>query len=582
MKDGVDRQRVVIRQLSATPSARTAIESSRPAEPPQSPLSTTVNEAGRLPPETSPASPPVMADAPGGAARTVSLFRYAPGVLLLVIVIAGAGNRADPDLWGHLRFGQAILTQRHIVLNDVYSYSAPGHPFLNHEWLTDVVMALLYDHLGVAGLKLWKFGCAAATILLIAMGLADTGATPSVRLNTLVTAALALMPQMMFRPQVFTFCLFAAILVLLGRHNYRGTAPLWMAVPLVAVWANLHGGFILGIAALGVYAGVVGAQDLIGGAGIARAARLGILTIAATAASLLTPYGIGLWKAVIHALGNPLTRNIVTDWQPLLFALERQWSAEHLGVVYYLCVLGLIAAMVITFVITPRGGDLPLVAIAVLMSAAAFTAVRNMPIAVIACAAPVARHTWLIFTGMRERDARAAAQSPPSDHSGVNQWLAAVLAAVVAITSGLFSTRIMMEPGYPGGALSFMRRHALRGNLLGAFGWGDYLIWHMAPGSKVFIDGRYDTVFPLQVIRDYAVFYFDLPGAAQVLSAYPHDFVLIPPRSPVYRRLEQDPDWKLVYQDQNAVLFARANSAAAKIPDVPVEVIAPERSYFPG
>jgi hypothetical protein len=525
----------------------------------------------------------VTADAPAGAARTVSLLLYAPGVLLLVIVIAGAGNRADPDLWGHLRFGQAMLTQHQIVLNDQYSYSAPGHPFLNHEWLTDVVMALLYNHLGVAGLKLWKFGCAAATVLLIAMGLAETGATSSVRLNTLTATALALMPQMMFRPQVFSFCLFAAILVLLGRHNYRGAAPLWIAVPIIALWANLHGGFIIGIAALGVYAGAVGIQDLIAGVGIARGARLGMLTIAATAATLLTPFGISTWEAVTHALRNPLTRNMVTDWQPLLFAFERQWSAEHLGVIYYLCVLGLMAAMAITFVKTPRGGDLPLAAIAVVMSAAAFTAVRNMPLAVIACAAPVARHAGLILTGMRERDLPTKAKSArPPDRSGVNQWLAVALAAMVAISSGLFSARILVEPGYPGGAVSFMQQHALRGNVLGAFGWGDYLIWHMAPDSKVFIDGRYDTVFPQQVIRDYAVFYFDLPGAVRVLSAYPHDFVLIPPRSPVDHRLEQDPEWKLVYSDQTASLFARANSAATKIPGVPVEGIAPKRRYFPG
>jgi len=248
-----------------------------------------------------------------------------------------------------------------------------------------------------------------------------------------------------------------------------------------------------------------------------------------------------------------------------------------------LCVLGLMAAMAITFAKTPRGGDLPLAAIAVLMSAAAFTAVRNMPLAVIACAAPVARHAWLICAGMRERDEPAKTESErPPDSSGINQWLAAVLAAMVAISSGLFSARIMAGPGYPAGAISFIRQHALRGNLLGAFGWGDYLIWHMAPGSKVFIDGRYDTVLPQRVIRDYAVFYFDSPGATQVLAAYPHDFVLISPKSPVYRFLEKNPDWKLIYRDQTAVLFARAHSAAAKIPGVPVEGTAPKRSYFPG
>ena len=516
------------------------------------------------------------------AAHTVSLLRYAPGVVLLAIVIAGAEQRADPDLWGHLRFGQAVLVQHHLILNDPYSYSAPGHRWLNHEWLTEIMMALLYNHLGAAGLKLWKLGCAAATVLLVAAGMAETGAAPSMRLNTLIVAAVALMPQMQFRPQIFTFSLFAAILALLGRHNYRGGSPLWLAVPLIALWANLHGGFIIGLAALALYTAVVAIQDLTGGKGVDRSVYLAILTINATAATLLTPYGLGTWEAVAHALRNPLTRNLITDWQPLWFALGQQWRAEHLGVIYYLCVIGLMAAMAITFTLRPHGYDLPLVAIAVLMSAAAFTAVRNMPLAVIACASPVARHASLIFVGPRRGGAPAAeGKEAVPERSGVNEWLAAILALVVAVSSGMFRPRIEAGPGYPDGAVSFMRRYALQGNLLGAFGWGEYLIWHLAPGSKVFIDGRYDTVFPLRVIRDYAVFYFDLPGAVQVLSRYPHDFVLIPPDSMACGMMQRTPGWKIIYRDANSVLFARADSPAAALSGKPETGGAARQLYFP-
>jgi hypothetical protein len=516
-------------------------------------------------------------------ASAVPLSRYAPGVLLLAIAIAAAGQQVDPDLWGHVRFGQTVLSQHRLMFYDSYSYSAPGHLFLNHEWLSDIVMAFLYNHLGVVGLKLWKFGCAAATILLLAAGMAETGATPSVRMNTLIAAAVALMPQMQFRPQIFTFCLFAAILLLLARHNYRGAGPLWLAVPLMALWANLHGGFIIGLAALGIYTGVVGIGDLIAGAGIARALRAGLVTIAAAAATLLTPYGLGIWESVLHALRNPFTRNVVTDWQPMLFAIVRQWNAGHLGVVYYLCVIGLIAAMAITFARTPRGGDLPLVTIAALMSAAAFTAVRNMPLAVIACAGPIARHAWLISRRTRDRKAGIAGESSgvPA-HSGVNQWLAGALAMMVAVSSGMFSALIAVGRDYPAGAVAFMHRRGLRGNLLGAFGWGDYLIWHMAPDSKVFFDGRYDTVYPQRIIRDYVVFYFDLPGGARVLSEYPHDFVLIPPNSMANGLMRRTPGWKAIYRDAASVLYARVNQPAeSQAGGGPETGSTPRRQYFP-
>jgi hypothetical protein len=517
------------------------------------------------------------------AQEAIPLVRYAPGVLLVVIAIVAAGQQVDPDLWGHIRFGQAVLAQHHLVLKDPYSYSAPGHLWLNHEWLTEVLVAWLYNHVGVTGLKLWKFGCAAGTILLLADGMSETGAAASVRLNTLTAAALALMPQMEFRPQVFTFLLFASLLALLARHNYRGTAPLWLAVPLLGLWANLHGGFIVGLASLGVYTAIVAIQDLIDQKGIRCTTQLIILTIGATAATLLTPYGFGTWEAVMHALHNPLTRNVITDWQPLLFALRSQWSIGHLGVIYYLCAIALIATMVITFAMTPQGGDLPLVAIAMLMSVAAFAAVRNMPLAVIACAAPISRHFYLIFERRRVADTLAGAEiERASARSGVNQWVAAALAGAVVISSGLFSPRLSIGSDYPAGAVAFMRRNHLKGNILDAFGWGEYLIWHTAPESKVFFDGRYDTVFPQQIIQDYVVFYFDLPGGARVLSAYPHDFVLIPPQSAAASLMKMMPGWKVIYRDANSVLYARDDSPAAHLGDSHLEEGAvASRLYFP-
>ena len=232
-----------------------------------------------------PDSPPIL-DTAVRAPRS-SLLHYSPALVLVLIAIADAGRVTDPDLWGHVRFGQAVLAGHRLVLHDPYSYTAPGHLWRNHEWLTEIVMALVYNALGVVGLKLWKLACPTATIVLLSLGMAETGATPGIQLNTLLVGAVALMPQMEFRPQIFTFALFAAMLLLLAHHNYRGSAPLWLAIPIMALWGNLHGGFIMGLVALAVYTGVVALQDMIGGYGGARATRLAIITVAAALATLL-------------------------------------------------------------------------------------------------------------------------------------------------------------------------------------------------------------------------------------------------------------------------------------------------------
>jgi hypothetical protein len=534
--------------------------------------------------------------------RATSLLRYAPGLVVLVIVIADSGQMTDTDLWGHIRFGQAVIAQRHLILRDPYSYTAFGQQWSNHEWLTEVVMAAAYNAIGVVGLKLWKFACVAATMLMVAMGLAETGASPSVQLNTFTLVAIATMPQMEFRPQLFTFMFLAAMLALLARHNYRGLAPLWLLFPMMALWANLHGGFIMGIVVIAIYAGVTAIEDLIRGAGLSLGLRLGALATAGLIATMITPYGLETWSPVFHALRNPMTRIAVTDWQPLAFAIIRQWHANPAGVIYLLCGVGMLLAFVITFALEPRGGGLPLTVIAAVMSIAAIVAVRNLPLAIIACALPVARHSAALLD--RKRSHRGAAEThaqvevsnsdretigvgagfdPSYQRSATSPWLALAVAVMLAIYSGLFSSRLRDDKPYPIGAVTFMRDHDLRGNILGDFGWGEYLIWHVAPASKVFIDGRYDTVYPYGIIDQYINFYFDRGDAKTILSAYPHDFVLIPSASRAFALMQRQPGWKLIYRDADSALFARYGSPASRIlptSDVPVASV-PKAAYFP-
>lgn len=514
--------------------------------------------------------------------RRVSLFHYAPALLLLVIVVADGAQFADPDLWGHIRAGQAILEQGHIILRDTYSYSAFGQLYRNHEWLTEVLMALIYNHGGVIGLKLWKFTCAALTFGFLAAGLSETGASATVQLYVLMCTSVALTLEMQFRPQLFTYLLFTTLLMILARHNYRGSARIWLMIPIMALWANLHGGFVIGIATLGIYTAVVGMQDLIAEKGLKRTLRLALITLAATLVTLVTPWGISLWHEVIRPVFSPAIRTLIVDWHPLSLALAEQWKRSHLGVLFYFFVFGLMGASAITFALTPKGGDLPLVAIAAVMSLAAFSAARNIPLAAIALTLPVARHGSLVVGRLRER---AAAQGvrfeAEPDRSRVNQWLVGAVAIALGISFGLFSPELRTFGVYPTGAVAFMQRHGLAGDVLNDFNWGGYLIWHLTPASKVFIDGRYDTVYSIAVINDYLLFYFDRPGGSRVLSAYPHDFVLIPPRSGAFRLVTNATGWTLLYKDENAALFARAGSPAANISGIPVTGANPANQSFP-
>src|SRR5580700_6852571 len=86
----------------------------------------------------------------------VSLLRCSPALILVVVAIADIQPWADPDLWGHVAFGRAMWATFRLALHDPYSYSAPEHLWLNHEWLSEVLIGLFYDLGGVIGLKLMK------------------------------------------------------------------------------------------------------------------------------------------------------------------------------------------------------------------------------------------------------------------------------------------------------------------------------------------------------------------------------------------------------------------------------------------
>ena len=206
-------------------------------------------------------------------------------------------------------------------------------------------MAAIYNHAGIIGLKIWKFACVAATLGGLATGLAESGAASNTQFNLMVVAALALWPQMQFRPQLFTFALLAAMLAILARDNYRGAARLWIIPPLMILWSNLHAGFVVGIAALAVYASVAGLTDLIAGKGLRRGIRLGPSDRDCDHRDAGNSLRSRKWGAVLHSVGNSTTRLAVTEWQPLWRAMAHQWHQSVAGELSYVLALGLMAGL---------------------------------------------------------------------------------------------------------------------------------------------------------------------------------------------------------------------------------------------
>ena len=503
-----------------------------------------------------------------------SLLHYAPLLVITLIFVGNLWQKTDPDLWGHIRFGQLMLSRGRIVSHDDYSYPAFDHSWRDHEYLTEVIMAAIYDVSGIVGLKVWKLACVAATVLFLVQALAQTGASSLVQLAALGFAICASAQFTQFRPQLHTYMLFSVTLALLARDSYRGSAPLWLMIPVMSLWSNFHGGFVIGLIILTIYAAGLGMVALFDGSDLGHARKVGVIGVAAAGATLLPPHGVISWRAVLNTVFNPMTFRIFTEWEPLSTAMREQWRFNHYGTIAYLFLLALWGGLILSLILRPDGVDLPLVLVTIVVSVAASISVRNLPFAAMCCAVPVSYHLGLLL------DAPVRGRRT---HATVRYWAQYILAfaALMLTNRELVSSQLPADMRYPSAAISFIKKARLRGNFLVYFCWGEYLIWHLAPDSKVFFDSRYDMVYPLRVTNDYLTFYWGLPGADRVLKDYRHDFVLFPATGKVYDRMLRMPGWRLVYRDADAVLFGRTYSHAPKLPEKPVIGNVPTVQYFP-
>ncbi len=513
-------------------------------------------------PSTTESISPDSAEQAGERARQ-SLNRCCLLFVLLAIALASADSFADADLWRHILTGRFILHSGHLPGPDRLSYTAFGLPERSHEWLAQILFATGFDWFGVPGLRLLKFICVGATMILLAAGMAQTRASPRLQRALLLASAVALAPQVPFRPQIFTFAFCAMVFAELARTYSRGR-PSWALVPAFALWANLHGGFILGLAALATFAAATGARDVWLGRGIRHFLRLAALAACCAAATLVNPQGITLWATVLHSVLNP---PLLAEWQPLLTSLATSWLKPD--AVMFIVPLAIFIAVAIVTVAGWSVEDAPIVCASGVLVAAAFIAVRNIAPAIVASAIPLARGAHTLWGSSESRD------SQPS------RPLIATLAVLVLLVGGALSPRVPAAGTFPVGAIAFMKSRGLRGNVLCGSRWAEYLIWHFGPRFKVFINPRAELVYPPEVIHDYERFHSGGPGAERVLAKYPHDFVLVEPTGAGFAVVSRDPAWRLIYRDQVSILFARASSPIAHEGPYPVNGKSPTTVYFP-
>jgi len=452
-------------------------------------------------------------------------------------------NEADNDLWGHVRFGRDIIARGAVPRVDTYSYTAAGHAWFDHEWLAQVTMASAYTHAGAAGLLMWKLGLATATCALLFAMMRRRTAMPELRggLGLLTIAVLA--RGFAIRPQVVTYFAVALTLWLIDRYQCGRRRALWALPVLFLVWVNAHGGFVLGLAILGLFAGSECVR-------LRRPAAPPVLAFAASVATtVLNPYGIELLAYIWGELSRP---HPITEWQPV--------AAGDVSQLVFFAMLGLFV-VTLPFLRDWRTQGWQVV-LALITGGLALHAQRHTAVFALCAVTPLTAQLDAAARWLRERSRFTL--STASHHTittGV-VGLALLQLVLTALRWQRDGLAVVFDPAeYPVAAVQALRRSGATVNLAVPLDWGEYVLWHLAPRVRVSLDGRFATVFPDTVVEDNAEFFTGERGARGLLDHYATEAALVSVRSvPATLR---DAAWERIYADDVAEIYARRDRAAA-------------------
>jgi hypothetical protein len=514
-----------------------------------------------------------------GASRGRARALSTPGGLLLAAALLIAalpvtGAIRDPDFWWHLRTGQLILDRHALLGTDPFTYTAGSHRWVMHEWLTEVLFALLHS---AGGLALIVAVLSVVTWLgLVCVVLRARLARPhnaTVALGLLL-AVVAGYPIWGPRAQMITFALTALVLLLAERHLRHGGRAVWVLVPLFLVWSNLHSGFIIGAAFIALIIAAEGAAGLLGIPGAAPRARVRELLwvgAACLAVVVVNPNGPGIYLYPFQTQGSTAQQALILEWQSPDFH-----DAVLLPFGLMLLSLGLMVAL--NRRLTPRDAVLALAT-----TALALQSVRHIALFVAAVTplwiqqAELSRMRLAAWWTTRRRGGRRWTAPPP-------QLMKVTSISVLVLLATLWGSRLAVaattredSPFYAKDFPVCGARWLAAGpsglRIFNQYGEGGYLASRLTThGDRVFIFGD-AALMGDALLRAYGGVETVTPGWEETLRSSQTDLVLFDRGTALDHALEASPRWARVYRDALSDAYVPASAAgrdlAARLPAQP-------------
>ena len=502
-------------------------------------------------------------------------------LIFIILLVAMTGGALAPRLLGdasigwHIRNGDQMLRTHLITRTDSFSVTMGGQTWYAWEWLYDVVIAGIHHRLGLNGVVFFTAVIIALTFALTLRLTLRRGADLSVAALLLALSLGASMIHLFARPHVLSW-LFTVIWfqVLDSSESWDGpeSRRLWYLPALMLLWVNVHGGFVLGFALLGLYLlsnaiRYFRCRDEQGLRRLRKRLRtLGVVTAVSLVASLINPYG---YKLHLHVY-----RYLSSRW--LMNHIDEFLSPNFHGVAQQ-CFVAILLITIVALAVARNKPSLSRLLVLLFATYSGLFASRSLPVSSLLLTLIVAPlwtqalaeasdnphlalrlraflSRWQSFTA-RVRQVELGLRT--------HVWpVAAVLAgALLCAQQGTLGSRQWMDAHFDAGRLPLQAtevivQRGIREPIFAPDSWGGYLIYRLYPQNQVFVDDRHDF-YGEDFLKDYLKAIRLTPDWDKFLNEKHVNWALLPAGSSLTNMLEETAQWNLIYRDGTAVVLER-------------------------
>ncbi len=494
-------------------------------------------------------------------------FIYAVAITCLAIA-AGFTKLLDFDIWWHIKTGWVIGKWHFIPTFDIFSYTAPGAPWTNHEWLFQVIAAAAFYNLGLWPFTAFQFAMA-LLIFWIAFKTTDLlTSSKSTALWAVVIITLATADRIMARPYLVSLFLTAAFCLALHSYRLGRVKHLWYLPLAVIPWVNLHAGAIMAPAIIGAFALGETIQriffpgrpsDSTGTIDRRKIEHLWIVAIAATGACLINPYGV---DSIVFPFLHVEMDTILTFTQEWLPAFDSRLDPVVSQIVFKV----ILVATPISFILGRKSALASHLMLCALAAGLTLKGKRFTPDFVV-MALPI------VFFNLK-----AIAVRIPLTHGAkaLRSWANAItvcLLAALFLHIGIPATLrggVAAEPGLgttsrfaPVRLVEFLDKHEIGGRVFNDMGIGGFLILTRWPKASVFIDGR-TPVFGDAFFKKYLTSIWNARSFDQLDDEFDFNYLVFKADQiwelrHFHQFLWQSPRWALVYAGGDGFVYLKRN-----------------------